>query len=174
MHGRILLPHANRQTGAQPQLSEVRRLLHSLDSTPQMQSYPFFRREMFSMGSGERPHYYDNAVVAFAATYKNLEDSWARWLARWEWILARMEFETAQVQLDTEFLGTYHFFWQSRRSPLAEKMEQQTAEEALTACPLWYFGMGARTRWGSLVRPLEERDIFNLYDFVYEPARPIV
>ena len=57
------------------------------------------------------------------------------------WILKRQK-----IQLETEYMGTFDFFW------LSEKSDQNIEEkEMLVENKSWYFGMGASEYVGAIV-----------------------
>lgn len=107
--------------------------------------YPRICTQMFSVGATEHYSYYEEPVVAFAATYKSVEDDWDCFILKFEHLLKRIEFDTARIQMETEFFGLYHFFWQSKTGH--ERFEEK---DKMTERPLWYFGHGYRSRWGQL------------------------
>jgi hypothetical protein len=123
--------------------------------------YPWIRTEMFSAGTNESPYYYEKPVIAFAASYKDLQYDFTSFIIKFENVLRNLEFDTAKIQMETEFYGTYNFFWKSRSN--TDKFE---AKEQLIETNEWYFGYGYRCRWGLLDEELKEKHVFAI-DFEY-------
>ncbi len=121
------------------------------------------REYLQSIGAKERPQYYDQQVIAFAATYKNVEyeGGFKDFVLKFEQILRNLEFETASIHLETEVMGTYHLFWEKITSPdtLGDRYEQEDFQ--LIKTDDWYFGFGYRNRSGSLDVKLEKGHIFD-------------
>jgi hypothetical protein len=128
-------------------------------------NYPKICTEMFSTGATERYSFYDEPVIAFAATYKSVEDDWDCFILKFEHLLRNIEFNTAKLQMETEYLGDYHFFWKSKteRDSFEEK-------EKLIETPEWHFGYGYRSMWGTLDEEQDGEAVFP-FDFEY-PVRP--
>lgn len=124
--------------------------------------YPWIRTEMFSLGASERPYYYDEPIIGFAADYKGLEYDWTSFIIKFENVLRSIQFDTAKIQMETEFVGTYNFFWKSK----TDKNKEFDEKENLIETKDWYFGYGYRCRWGLLDEELEDRHVFNI-DFEY-------
>lgn len=124
--------------------------------------YPWIRAEMFSWGAGESPYYYENPVISFGASYKQVEDEWENFILKFENILRNIEFETAKIQLETEILGTYNFFWKSKTGPDTYQKNEKLIETAE-----WYFGYGHRHAYGILEEPLTESQTYRLFHFNY-------
>lgn len=135
---------------------------HYIRSLGEDNQYPCISTEMFSLGTTESPYYYENPIISFGASYKQVEHEWEIFLLKFENILRNIEFETAKIQLETEILGTYNFFWKSKTgTDIYEKKEQliETAE--------WYFGYGHRHAYGILEEPLTESHTYRLFHFNY-------
>ncbi|MBO9562577.1 MAG: hypothetical protein J7621_07380 [Niastella sp.] len=124
--------------------------------------YPFIRTEMFSLGASERPYYYDEPIIGFAADYKGLEYDWTSFIIKFENVLQNIEFDTAKIQMETGFIGTYNFFWKTK----TDSKEEFEDKDHFIKTGKWYFGYGHRSRWGLLDEELKEKHIFNI-DFQY-------
>ena len=124
-------------------------------------SYPFIRTEMFSLGAKERPFFYDNSIITFGATYKSVEYYWTDFIQKFENILRNIEFDTARIKLETEFLGSYDFFWK-------KKIEGTSFDkkEKLIETDEWFFGYGDRCRWGHLNKK-DDNPVFDFEGFKY-------
>lgn len=132
--------------------------------------FPFIRPEMFSAGSEGQPFFYDQQVIAFAATYKNVEyDSWEEFIRKFEAILEHLEFENVHLHLQTELMGSFHFYWKNISAPDTLAAVFQDADYQLIRTENWYFGFGQRDASGALSRPLRQEDIYDLDHFRYPP-----
>ncbi len=114
--------------------------------------YPYLRSEMFSIGAVDSRFYYQQNVIAFAATYKSLEHDWKSFQAKFEALLRQLDFDTAKLEMETEFYGSFHCFWAAKltNTRFAEK-------EHLTETDEWFVGYGYRTQFGTLQVPFDER-----------------
>lgn len=148
-HGRIVLGR---------DIERSRAFLSSLSDDAQ---YPWIRTEMFSMGATERPYYYEQQVVAFAASYKGLEDDIKAFVLKFEHILRHIDFDTAKVEIETEYMGTHHLFWRSKQTDCSN-----LEDECLIETSEWLFGMGYRSRWGTLLEDLPPQH-FEIMGFEY-------
>ncbi len=150
VHGRIQL---------KGDFEASRRYLQTLDKDDK---YPWIRTEMFSLAAIERPYYYEEPIVGFAASYKDLEHDWTAFMIKFEYLLRNIEFDTVKLQLETEYQGTYHFFWRfkSGQDPAFAPREQLIEMEN------WYFGYGYRCRWGLLDEPFQAHHVFD-FKFKY-------
>lgn len=127
--------------------------------------YPVISRDMFSSGATEPYSWYDEPVIAFAATYKGVEDDWDCFILKFEHILRHIGFNTAKLQMETEYLGDYHFFWKSKT-----EHTRFEAKDGLIEMPEWYFGYGYRCMWGHLE---ERHDGLPSFPFEFEyPVQP--
>ena len=82
-------------------LKENRDFIGSLDKN---QTFPWIMPEMFGFQDLESPYYFNQPVITFGATYKQVEDDWSSWLIRFEHILENLDFDTAKIQLETEII----------------------------------------------------------------------
>ena len=85
---------------------------------------------MFSLGATESPYYYENPIISFGASYKEVEHEWEFFILKFENILRNIEFETAKTQLETEILGTYNFFWKSKTGTDTYEKKEKLIETA--------------------------------------------
>ncbi|MDR2237833.1 MAG: hypothetical protein LBE92_17050 [Chryseobacterium sp.] len=148
VHGRIVIEN---------DLNKVRDIIQNLGNDQWM-----FRTEMFGLAISDRA-YYENPVISFGATYKQIEYYWAEFIQNFEDILRQIEFDTAKIELETEIMGTYHFFWKSKKQG---KISYEK-EAKMIEVEEWFFGFGNRDRWGHLVTGLSEKEIFAIDDFKY-------
>lgn len=120
--------------------------------------YPWLRSEMFSMGAVDSPFYYENPVIAFAATYKSLEHDWNGFRAKFETFLRQLDFDTAKLEMETEFYGSFHCFWAVKS--LNRSFEEK---EHFTETNEWFVGYGYRTQFGTLQISYDEKHSPELF-----------
>ncbi|AUC15775.1 hypothetical protein BTO06_11715 [Tenacibaculum sp. SZ-18] len=149
VHGRILLDR---------DFKESQSFINSLGND---NTYPQLNTDMFGIGITE-PTYYEDPVIVFGATYKQIEYDWTSFILKFEHILRNVGFDTAKIQLETEILGTYNFFWKSKYSK-----DSFDSEEKLIETDEWFFGYGNRGRWGFLETQIEDFQIFDFENFKY-------
>ncbi|TAE21312.1 MAG: hypothetical protein EAZ92_17110 [Candidatus Kapaibacterium sp.] len=113
--------------------------------------YPYLRSEMFSIGAVDNQFYYQQPVIAFAATYKSLEHDWNGFKAKFEAFLRQLDFDTAKLEMETEFYGSFHCFWVAKN--VNTRFDE---EEHFTETDEWFVGYGYRTQFGTLQIPYDE------------------
>ena len=101
VHGRIVLDR------------DFEKSRNSINSLGKDSTFPQLSTEMFGTGISQ-PTYYEDPVIVFGATYKQVEYHWTSFILKFEHILRNVGFETAKIQLETEILGTYNFSWISK------------------------------------------------------------
>ena len=127
------------------------------------------RTEMFGLGISEITYYW-YPVISFGATYKETEGYWSAFILEFENILRQINFDTAKIQLETEIMGTYHFFWSSKKHHPGRSFDE---EDKMIEVEEWFFGFGNRSRWGTLESDLTPCDIFDLDGFTYPVPSPL-
>jgi len=136
IHGRIVL-------GKEPKKS-----IEIIQSLKEDDKYPWIRPKMFSVGEITSPYYYDEPVIAFAATYKYYD--WTTFVIKLECLLVKIDFVSVKMQLESEFEGHFNFFWKSK------KYEPRFEEKGkLIETDKWFFGVGHRDMWGYLLEDIE-------------------
>ncbi|MDO3423892.1 hypothetical protein QWT87_03250 [Chryseobacterium sp. APV1] len=150
VHGRIVIENKH---------EEAREIIINLGNEDWM-----FRTEMFGLGISEYS-YYEDPVITFGATYKQIEYHWKEFIITFENILKQLHFDTAKIQLETEILGTYNFFWKSKRNSTVK--ENFDEKDKIIETELWFFGFGNRDRWGLLESELLPSEIFKIDHFKY-------
>lgn len=138
-------------------LLDARKIIDSLGNEEWM-----LRTEMFGQGISNST-YYEDSVISFGATYKQIEYHWSEFILKFENLLRQFDFETAKIHLETEIMGTYNFFWKSKRYGRNDFKEN----EKLIEVEEWFFGFGNRSRWGTLESDLQEHEIFEIEGFKY-------
>lgn len=87
--------------------------LEAIRSLPEDEGFPLLAREMF--GSSGRDLFggtYHTQVIHFGASYRAVEYEWEQWLTRFEGLLARMNWVSAVVHLQTELSGNHTFVYE--------------------------------------------------------------
>jgi len=163
VHGRILMEYGSEEN--------FREIISSLGLD---EYYPFLSSHMFSGAAEIQSQFYDQQVIAFAATYKNVEYGYGFhvFILKFEKLLRQLAFDTAHIELETELMGTYRFFWKKIREPDTIKDRYQDEDFQLIRTDEWYFGFGYRNDYGSLVVKLEEAQIYPADDFAYPISIP--
>jgi hypothetical protein len=138
-------------------LVDARKVIESLGNEEWM-----FRTEMFGQGISNAT-YYEDPVLSFGATYKQMEYYWTEYILKFEAILRQLDFDTAKIQLETEIFSTYNFFWKSKK----RGKDNFDEDDKLIETEEWFFGFGNRSRWGTLESDLQDDEIFTLEDFTY-------
>jgi len=88
----------------------------AIEALPITDDWPFLTRSLFKIsdptvdGGGYRNH-----IVHFGGSFKQIEDDWAAWLAKFERLLSQMYWETAEAHLLTEFDGEFSYCWEVTR-----------------------------------------------------------
>jgi len=149
IHGRIVL-------GKEPKKS-----IEIIQSLKEDDKYPWIRPKMFSIGEIESPYYYDEPVIAFAATYKYYD--WTTFAIKLECLLMKIDFVSVKMQLESEYEGHFNFFWKSK--DYEPSFEQKGK---LIETDKWFFGVGHRDMWGYLIEDIENTDFpIQPLDFTY-------
>ena len=132
-----------------------------VDSMDLDENFPWIRPEMFNICGDEWPYYYENPIVTFGATYKNLDGgiSWSEFILKFEYILLQIKFDFARIRLETEFMGDYEFFWGAKRNVKNEFYSKGDLIES----DQWFFGCDVRHLSGEL----EEQDHKFPFGFQY-------
>jgi len=137
IHGRIVL-------GKDPEKS-----IEIIQSLKEDDKYPWIRPKMFSIGETESPYYYDEPVIAFSGTYKYYDLT--SFVIKLECLLTKISFVSVKMQLESEFMGHFNFYWKS-------KDYETTFEEKhrMVETKKWFFGVGHRDMWGFLLENIEK------------------
>jgi hypothetical protein len=130
VYGVIEVPSA-RHRGAEEAVAANRRVL---DALPHSDEWPFLVRAMFAQTeSSEVSIEYSNALIHFAASYKQVEEDWGEWVTKFEQLLFQLSGSAAVVHIEGELVPHYKLEWVAR--PVAS---------AAARCE-WRFVGGPRT-----------------------------
>lgn len=116
-----------------------------IDSLNENQTFPWITKEMFLV---QDRFCFNNPIIVFGATYKQVEDDWTSWIIKFENILDNLDFLTAKVELDTEITGIHHFFWMNKKCNYGNHNDEYYRKEGLKISKNWYYGYGVRDMWG--------------------------
>lgn len=105
--GFIVLQARNPQS-QQIALADALREIASLPVSSDNDSWPFLTSAMFSY---TRSPEYRDAVIHFAASYKDILDSWKEWSEKFESLLSRLSIEKVKVVVEDEYLGDFIATW---------------------------------------------------------------
>ena len=86
----------------------------AIETLPQKDQWPHLTYPMFAMN--QKAPAYDCRLIHFAASMKGLEEAWEEWIAKFESLLRKMSWITADVYLDTEYFGK-HIYWWAAKDP---------------------------------------------------------
>lgn len=142
---------------------------HYINSLENDQPFPWIRSEMFGFQNLDRPYFYDQPIITFGATYKQVEDDWTAWLIRFEHILENIDFDTAKIQLETEIYGTFNFFWKSKKYIYGNHDDKHFIDMGLNVGELWYYGYGLRSMWGTLE---DDNENISAYRAIFNNVHP--
>ena len=81
----------------------------AVNSLPEEGKWPWLIRGMFSL-SPERVGY-RGRLFHFAAAMKGVDEEWEKWLKKFERLLEKMFWITAELKLITEYSGDHQFSW---------------------------------------------------------------
>lgn len=126
-------------------------------------TYPYIRTEMFSIGTKEVPHQYFTSIIAFAASYKNIEDHFTDFVIKFEHVLRNIDFNTCKLHLETEYFNDYNFMWVNKKTN--HMKNDDVVKNQLIETDTFYFGYGNRTRYGTLRDTLNDTDCFDKCNF---------
>lgn len=90
-----------------------------LTRLPESDKWPFLVQSMFSISQSRVVNIeYATTVIHFGASYKDLEEEWADWLAKFESLLFQLQGITAVVRLESERFGSHKMEWGAKSSSL--------------------------------------------------------
>ena len=123
--GYIVL-HTNNGQATQEAVADALSEISTLPATSEEDDWPFLSSSMFS--HTRSPEYRD-AVIHFAASYKDILGSWQEWSMKFESLLLRLSLEEAKVIVQDEYLGDFLATWRSGRLPRTKSLQYIEAKE---------------------------------------------
>lgn len=104
-----------------------------LQSLPENDTtFPCINRSMFSIPNEQG--IYHQQVIAFGASYRNLEYEWHIWLDKFESILRTLYWWDIRLVTEFEIMGTYTYHWNV--SPDQQKIDFMGSPQPVSA---WQF-----------------------------------
>lgn len=145
--------------------SNIEKDIHFLREYKDDGEFPWILRDMFSIPDFTHPYHYNNPIVAFAATYKQIAVFWTEWMIKFEQILRNLNFEAANITLETGECGNYFFYWESKdtSSDLYAFQKTYKQSEKLFESDSWFYGYGFRDSNGFLISGEEIDDVDMTY-----------
>jgi hypothetical protein len=116
--GYIVL-QANNDQAKQEAVADALREISALPATSDGDDWPFLSSSMFS--HTRSPEYRD-AVIHFAASYKDILGSWEEWSMKFESLLLRLPLKKAKVIVQDEYLGDFVATWSSGTLPRTKSL----------------------------------------------------
>jgi hypothetical protein len=102
--------------GAEWMSSDLRKL-HRLNreviaNLPEKDTFPYLTRSMFAI-PGDEPEQgtYRSQIIHFAASMKEAELQWKKWLEKFEALLRKLYWFNAKVHLRAEVIGDFDYEW---------------------------------------------------------------
>jgi hypothetical protein len=140
--------------------------------------YNYFHPEIFSTGIQEIPYYYDNILFSFGRTAKYFActtNELQNFITEFEDILNNIDFENAQIRMDTDY-ANYDLFWQNK-SKLTESEKSEVIkhfkenEVKYFESDKFFFGIGEIDLYTGWVHNYSKDKISNFEkwypDFIY-------
>jgi hypothetical protein len=102
--------------GAPSKIPDYHKLQHLnnkvLASLPENDNFPWVTKNMFHFQDPENIEgTYREQIIAFAASYKEIEYEWEVWLEKFESVLKQLYWISAKIHLETDFRGSYVYEW---------------------------------------------------------------
>lgn len=85
----------------------------ALRSLPEEDRYPPLTRNMFALTATDypQPGFYKYQMIHFGASLKEDGEEWDVWLKKFERLLARLEWDKAELHLSLEVRGRFDYTW---------------------------------------------------------------
>jgi hypothetical protein len=93
-------------------MPHVKHLQSVIDSLPEIDTFPYLSREMFSITTEH--NIYRDGVIHFATSMKDVVSFWNEWEEKFEWFLSRLgtSWYEAKVFVWDEYMGDFIIKWQ--------------------------------------------------------------
>ena len=82
-----------------------------IDALPESDSFPHLSRGMFCITGGEPQGILRGQIIHFAASMKDPELAWRKWLEKFEALLRKLYWFNAVVHLRGEIIGDQQYDW---------------------------------------------------------------
>ena len=91
-----------------------------IQELPDADEWPFIVKSMFSVTPSDLVTVsYNCQFIHFGASYKEVESAWEEWLEKFEMLLSKLFWMSAQVHLQTELVGSYVYAWEATKDGLS-------------------------------------------------------
>ena len=108
---------------------------------PSTDEPPYLVKEMFAISEYNQVSLqYGFQIIHFGASYKNLEDEWPLWLAKFEQLLRQLHWGQAVVRIESDSVGSHEYRW---RAQAADRNSSATGLR--TPVTEWEFKGGSRS-----------------------------
>lgn len=77
------------------------------------ETFPWLNKGMFLVPDPDVDYMYRDQVITFGASYKDVEIEWDIWLGKFESLLRRLYWVSANIHLDSELAGKHEYEWES-------------------------------------------------------------
>ena len=116
-----------------------------IDNLPETDDLPPLTRNIFTVpldySTPEgKPGFYRVQMIHFGASFNNLSNLWNQWLEKFERLLKRLYWYEANIHLDVELYGSYHYIWKVNTEEI-----QRFYEKPPIPVGKWTFSGGPRS-----------------------------
>lgn len=131
--------------GAEWMHSDIRKLdrlnRQIIAALPEKDRFPYLTRAMFAI-PGDEPEQgtYRSQIIHFAASMKEVEREWKKWLEKFEALLRKLYWFNAKVHLRAEVIGDFEYEWTVDANQIVHFL--QDAPKPPTN---WFFDGGPRS-----------------------------
>jgi hypothetical protein len=125
--GRILAGDGSAGAGFEHLRSLQARNRAVLRRLPTEDAWPWLTRGMFHVPLDRPIGLYRTQVITFGASYKDHPEDrtcWDRWVEKWESVLLRLYWWSAEITLRTDFEGERTLIWRPTTAAVASLWEQ--------------------------------------------------
>lgn len=89
--------------------------LYTISLLPEEDEWLFLSRGLFSFVRHEAQGNYKHQMIHFGGSFKQLDEEWEQWLAKFEALLQRMYWHQVHLHLRSERYGAHDYHWISQR-----------------------------------------------------------
>lgn len=90
-----------------------------INALPEQDTWPYLTRDLFAIPT--LSHAYLDHLITFGTVYNGVERAWERWLEKFESLLLTLDWDEAQVYLETEQWGSYQYRWKRTYTEVAQE-----------------------------------------------------